>query len=493
MDPVSLDSTIYSFLPRPDQLHRHDQQQSFLDSQHPGVTFLLGGNGAGTTTLALRKAVDFMLRTPPPRRDTPFWIIAESFEMTMNVCWKEKLHQQGHLPGGEVDWKRIHWYKSRNDWPYSVPLKRTAASPHGNWQLVFRSYAQGRANMQGESIGGFLFVEQFPWPLLEEVLRGCREYAYCGNKLAEFTPVDPLRSVNLQEMEEEDRMPPGWAIYRANTECAVEAGHVTQQWFDQFFGMIPKSMLPVRTCGLWGSYDGTIYPEFDLAIHGLSPDWLPASGFHHIRMIDWGFGVDNPFCCLFACRNGSGQWFVYDEYFSNNTRYTVIDHLKAITDMRAWPKGNPYYGITWADPSNLDCLRIANKLPELAPGYESINCQPGRNSVEQGIEYVKTLLKPDPALAQEDGVPQPRLFIMRQRCPNLVRELRAYRRIRSIPHGLNPRDAIDAPLKHDDHAVDALRYGLFSAAGDSPAVPSTLAKHHKPQRYGIQLHVTRHR
>lgn len=482
-----LDFAYYTFCPRPDQVDRGDQQTAFLNSQHPGVTFLLGGNGAGTTTLALRKVIDFVLTTPPPRQDTPFWILAESYEQTMNVCWKEKLHQQGHLPPQEVDWDRIHWHKPNNDWPFSVPLKPWPGRPNANWQLVFKSYEQGRSRMQGESIGGFLFVEQFPWGILEEVLRGCREYSFLGNKLAEFTPVDPVLSVELREMEENDDLPPGWAIYRANTECAVEAGHVTRQWFDQFFGMIPDSMRPVRTRGLWGGFDGAVYPEFDPAIHCLPDKWIMPEGCQHRRMIDWGFGADNAFCCLYACRNGVGQWFVYDEYYSTDTHFSVVQHLKAVVDRHPWPRYRGDYGTTWVDPSNLSCRRIAETFSNCAPGYESIDCQAARNSVEEGIEHVKFLMKPDPSLAMEDGKPQPRLFILRHMCPNLMRELRSYRRLKSAKTGLNPRDARDTVLKADDHAVDALRYGLFSEAVQLGLAPSTLPRAHAPHRHGVQI------
>ncbi len=395
------------FFPRPNQPQRHDEQSAFFGSTLPGTTFLLGGNGAGTTTTALIKMVDFLQKTLPPRKDTPFWIVAQTFEQSMNVCWKEKLHGQQMLPPVQIDWERIHWHKPRNDWPFSVPLKPPPGAPGRNWMLVFKSCEQGRGQMQGESIGGFLFVEQFPWNLLTEVVRGCRDYNFCGNKLAEFTPVDPVLSAPLQEMEEEGRLPPGWAIYRANTECAVEAGHVTEQWFDQFFGMIPQSMRDVRTKGLWGGYEGAVYPEFDPAIHCLPDSWDIPPNCHHRRMIDWGFGAENAFCCLFACRNGIGQWFVYDEYYSTNTSIDVIDHLKAIADMHPWPSHSPYYGVTWSDPSDANCLRIANSLPTHLPGYESFNCQLAKPDVQAGIQYIKRLLQCDPALALHPplGVP----------------------------------------------------------------------------------------
>lgn len=485
-----LELAYYTFCPRRDQPERYDQQASFLASKHPGVTFLLGGNGAGTSTVALCKVVDFLLSTPPPRPDTPFWILAESYEQTMNVCWKEKLDQQGHLPPQEVEWDRIRWYKPNNNWPFSVPLKPWPKRSRHNWQLVFKSYEQGRARMQGESIGGFLFVEQFPWGILEEVLRGCREYSYVGNKLAEFTPIDPVLSAPLQEMEESQTLPPGWAIYRANTECAVEAGHVSQQWFDQFFGMIPVSMRDVRLRGLWGGYEGTIYPEFNPALHCLPGGWRIPPGCEHRRMIDWGFGADNAFCCLFACRNGSGQWFIYDEYYSTDTGFTVIEHLKSIQDRHPWPAGNSRYGVTWADPSNINCFRIAARLHDYAAEHPPINCQPANNSVEEGIEHVKWLLKPDPALAAEDGRPVPRLLIVREKCPHLVRQMRTYRRLKSDKSGMNPRDARDSVLKCDDHAVDALRYGVFSEAAQQGLTPSVVARNRDPARFGVQLQGT---
>lgn len=477
----------YTFQPRPDQPHRLDMQTSFTRSKHPGVTFLLGGNGAGTTTVSLNKVVEFLMTTPPPRKDTPFWIIAETYEQVCGACWKEKLHEMGLLPPQEIEWERIRWYKPNNDWPFSVPLKSWPGRPGANWQLVFKSYGQGRRKMQAESIGGFLFVEQFPWGLLEEVVRGCREYNFVGNKLAEFTPVDPTLSMPLQEMEENDKLPEGWAIYRANTECAKEAGHITEQWFHQFFSMIPEAMRRVRMQGLWGGFEGAIYPEFDMGIHGLPSDWEPPPACHHRRAIDWGFGVDNAFVCLFLCRNGAGQWFAYDEYYSNDTRFTVIDHLKAISDMYPWPTKNPYYGVTWADPSNINCHRIASQLSTYAPGYESINVQAGNNSVEEGIEHLKWMMRPDPALAGPDGIPRPRFFVVKGRCPNLVKQLRSYRRMRSTGEGLNPRNAVDAPLKFDDHCCDALRYGVYSEAQFSGITPTTMSRMHSPSKYGIQI------
>jgi phage terminase large subunit-like protein len=490
------DYAFFSFRPRPDQPKKYDEQTSFMNSEHPGVTFLLGGTGAGTTSCGLAKAVRFMMKTPPPRKDTPFWILSESFEDTISTCWKEKLHQQGHLPPNCVEWERINWYKPNLDLPFSVPIKswgynpdgtpKNKVCPNGNWTVTFKSYEQGRQKLQGQSIGGFLFVEQFPFGLLEEVLGRCREYSFTGNKLAEFTPIDPERSVKLQEMEENNELPDGWAIYRANTEVALECGHVSKQWFDQFFGMLSPQMRRIRTKGLWGAYEGAVYPEFDAKIHCVRGNYPMPVACHHRRSFDWGSGAQNAFCCLFMCKTGHGLWYIYDEYYSTEPLSTV-EHLKRVSDQHHWPKHNPYYGNAWGDPSGLDRFRIAAQLDELAPGYDAIAVQSANNSVEEGIEHIRWMLEPTEAMSGVDGEPKPRLIINQDNCPNLVREMRTYRRYRPVSTSVNAVAAKDAPLKIGDHAVDALRYCCWSEACTSGMIPRTIARQHSANRHGIQL------
>ena len=113
------------FNPRPDQPERYDQQTAFCESRTSGTKWLIGGNGSGTTTCALHAATDFIYTTPPPRKDTPFWIISKSYDMAMGTCWTEKLNGMGFIIDDDVDWARVQWYKPNNNWPFRVPLKPT--------------------------------------------------------------------------------------------------------------------------------------------------------------------------------------------------------------------------------------------------------------------------------------------------------------------------------------------------------------------------------
>ncbi len=63
-----------------------------------------------------------MLEREPPRRDTPFWIIAKSYEQACSVCWGEKLHGMQFIPDCEVEWNRISWVDTRRGWAQAVPL-----------------------------------------------------------------------------------------------------------------------------------------------------------------------------------------------------------------------------------------------------------------------------------------------------------------------------------------------------------------------------------
>ena len=484
----TLDNAYWFFEPRPDNVERGDEQTTFLNSLNPGVTFLLGGNGSGTTTAGLFKVAKFILeQQPPPHKDTPFWIIAESYQQVMDACWKEKLFGRGMIPESEIDRPRISWYKPNQNWPYRVPLKPWPGRPGKNWVLEFKSYAQGRAQMQASAIGGFLFVEQFPWGILEEVLRGCREYEFRGSKLAEFTPVDPERSINLEEMIDRDELPQGWQVCHANTECAVEAGQVSQEWFDEFFGMLPDEVKPVRCRGEFGKFAGQIYAGWNAKIHLVDDDVIDfPDGVQYRRTIDWGAGPQNAFVCLWMYRNGLGQWFVFDEYYSTDQMRDTVEHLVAVQERSAiwqWKEGHPLYGTTYADPSSPASIRIASKLTNYRPDVKPISITPANNSVLEGIEHVQYLLKCEPAL---DG--HPRLFVHQDRCPKLAQQMRIYRWERGSESGLNPRDARRQPLKKDDHTCDALRYCVFTEASRVGGTIDRVANGHKTRAVQIQRH-----
>ena len=91
------------FVPRPDLF---DEQHSFVYNRDQ-VSFTLKWNGSGGSCCAAHKTALFLLSwQAPPRRDTPFWIISNSYEQTCGVAWTEKLFGDGHrvVPSGLSGW-----------------------------------------------------------------------------------------------------------------------------------------------------------------------------------------------------------------------------------------------------------------------------------------------------------------------------------------------------------------------------------------------------
>lgn len=453
----------YSFRPRPDSPINYDEQAGYYNSKAL-VSFCVGGNGSGKTFCSAMKLAKFLLEEqPPPVSDTPFWVIAGTFEMACQSTWYQKLRTI--IPEEAIDWKRITWYKEKRGWPYSVPLKPWPGTKDKNWVIEFKSYEQGREAMQASAIGGAWFTEQFPWSILEEVIRGCREYAFPGSIFADFTPIDPEKSADVEfayekwEAGEEDFK--NWAFFRMNTESALNAGHVKKDWYDSFFAMISEEMLETRKKGAFASYEGTIYQSYNPKIHLLPDDYprddnglivMPKAIWHR-RAIDWGSSPEHPFYCCWAFRNATGQYYFYDEYWNDSQTVTSLDHCEEIKSRMDWAKGDIYKGQTFGDPSRPDQINLFNS--------QGIHVVPARNAVFEGIEKVRRLLKVHPA------TDEPSFFIDPVRCPVLARQMRTYRWKRSprTMTSVNPQVAKPEPLKRDDDAVDAARYLVYSDSG----------------------------
>jgi len=485
-----------TFVPRPDRPELFDQQASFCESDDL-VSFLIGGNAAGTTSASAYKTAQFVLnKQPPPRPDTPFWIASNTYDQVCDVCWKEKLLGDGHIPPSEVDWSRVRWKSTASGQPLSVPLLPWPDRPGKNWTLEFKSFDQGRTALQAKSIGGFWFSEQFPLDRFLETIRGCRDYFFPGSMFCEFTPIDPELSLWVEQIM--DHVPDGWAFYRANTEC--NRVNLADGWFESFFSAVPDEMRDTRMTGALASFEGVIFAGFSPAMHVFDDKLVPSTmpqGVFHYRGVDWGASTEHPFACVWLYRDGVGDWTVYDEYWSIDQTAITFDHAHEIIERSEYwgypgewsedvaPGGgwqphltHPHHCETYADPSR------PGEINEFS--LRGITTMPASNDVFKGIDCIRSLLKP-----RANGKPKLRIHA---RCKHLIQELRKYRwkRGRKPTEGtiLNPAVAQPTPLKRDDDVVDALRYGIYSAERGRGAVPGSMRhREYAAKRRGVQLHV----
>lgn len=498
-----LRSPLYDFerTVRPDNPAEFDQQTSAYHSRAK-VTFIRGGTGSGKTHTLAAKCAKFITQIQePPRVDTPFVVISDTFEQVANICWKEKLSQL--IPKQLIDETKCRWMNRGANWPYAIALKPW---PNGNnWILEFHSLEQGRRSFQGRSFGGFWFSEQFEWDVFDEVVGRCRETWYDGAHFAEFTPLDADLAIGYEErMGDLTRRPPGWVEYRLNVFKNLT---ISDDWRESYFGSLSDEVIETRRTGELLHLADAIYKNFNPAVHVLNNEqWARLTGkapplrgltliafkrcmpngMFYRRGIDWGESREHPFAVVWGMKDGAGTWYIYDEWLEDKGTVLYPARLQEIVERYPWSDTDPHFGFAYCDPSRpLMMQQFMNGFPE--QGIPGIPCAMASNAVDEGIEYVRNLLQP-----RKINFNRPRLYIL-DRCQNLIKYMRKYRYLISRKPGttadrrMNPTAAALKPLKWMDDLPDALRYMLFSDRAQDSKPGSAIGYDTSSSRYGLHL------
>ena len=175
--------------------------------------------------------------------------------------------------------------------------------------------------------------------------------------------------------------------------------------------------------GEFVKFEGLIYPWFgaDHVVDPISPSDETETWDETIYGADWGH--NNPSVLLALVRQGD-TWTVAEEWYE--TRRTVNDHSRAAQDMtERWGPGVLYCDPS--EPANIDQFR-----------RDGLNAKPAQNDVTPGIQHVSSM--------------RDRLQVA-ENCQNIRNEFSQYQ---------YKDDDSDKPEKVNDHALDALRYALFT-------------------------------
>ena len=187
--------------------------------------------------------------------------------------------------------------------------------------------------------------------------------------------------------------------------------------------------------GIWCLAEGAIFDFFDKALHTTE---RPPAAEYFIAGID--HGTHNPTACVLigvntGVANQVGKRiFVIDEYYWDPTKThrqkTVSEFAEDISRFL-----NPY-GVksVYLDPS-----AAALRLDLVKKGIHVTNAN---NEVLEGIETMCSLM--------QKGV-----LTIDPKCKHLIREIEGY-----VWDPKKAKLGEDAPLKHADHAIDALRYAV---------------------------------
>lgn len=207
----------------------------------------------------------------------------------------------------------------------------------------------------------------------------------------------------------------------------------TEEWFMQEIGAD------------FSSFVGRIYGEFDETTHVRHHRYNPA--WKNYIAFDWGFV--NPLAAIEFQVSPRDDIYVWREHYKS---YDILEsHIKTLKD-RIQPPG---YKIdcTFGDAADPEAVATINQ--HFAP---CVAMPESKTNWRAGVDRVKGFLRLQQiGEVDEYGTPKvaPKLFVDPS-CKNMIREFSNYR-AKAGTAGRNPQEIASGI---DDHACDALRYGL---------------------------------
>lgn len=251
---------------------------------------------------------------------------------------------------------------------------------------------------------------------------------------------------------------PGYELYEATTYDNADV--LPKSFIDslEILKLQKPSVYQQYVMNSWDITSGKIFPMWDEEYHVIPDQTLP-EWWERFGIIDTAV-QSGVFCALQIAVSPSGDLIVEAEYYEKEK--LISEHCAGIKErLPMWEK----LSLWQFDPSAFNKTREKNRIAysiadELAD--YGINGTKAENAVDAGINRVGEYLlvrkeKRHPFKPYLTG--SPRLFVMYS-CENTRRELPLYR---EVPNKISERgDRVWTPYKHNDHAVDCLRYAVMS-------------------------------
>lgn len=216
--------------------------------------------------------------------------------------------------------------------------------------------------------------------------------------------------------------------------------------------------------GKWRFSEGRVWPEFDPDIHVLPNKYVakyPRMPIAAQFILGIDHGQRHPTVALAAYRDKDGNVFLYDEYYAVGVvsqhcrniveQFPIKRFEMIILDKAAWNQNMEKFGELWS---------VAQEYAE-----HKIPASQADNAVSLGLAKVASHLYVDPEHKHPvtGKLGAPRLYIDGERCPNTVRQVQGYVRMKN-----RDGEYQDKPRKHEDDTCDALRYLLMGFGSIQP-------------------------
>lgn len=263
--------------------------------------------------------------------------------------------------------------------------------------------------------------------------------------------------------------PPWWGPKLANTEFRPRCAFLPSRLKDNpslpyditMAGMMQRPDPVLREAlvnGDWHITGDTFFPQFKTDVHVIPARPVPEEWIVW-RGLDWG--RSDPFGCLWAARDPTDKYprtYIFREYYEQGL--SDWEMARRVLDLS---EGDPRCRVNFCDPTILTVNRKGISGPNHGAEWKRAGLTDlagANNRRPLGWSRVHKALSPAPH--------GPELQIM-DNCPELIRELRGFRRNPNKPEDIIEPDNPNSRLR--DEAGDCLRYLLLGAAPASRRPP----------------------
>ncbi len=258
-----------------------------------------------------------------------------------------------------------------------------------------------------------------------------------GDRNSKFFRAEQDRFTLFEADVEQNRknLPPGWIEEQERTH--------------------PKSWVQRFLRGSWDIRGGAVYEEFNADVHGIADFRIPAHWQRFISL-DWGY---NHYCAVYwMAVDENGTVYVYDEYFDRGkivSQVAAAMHEKTKRHTAAPLADGEGSLLVYMDPSTDQHHGVVDRTVLSEFMEHRIYGRKANNDVQAGINKVAERLTYNYEVKPKV---EPKLFIFKDRCPNLIREMKLY--IWQPPNAQGISSG--RPVKKDDDGPDSLRYGIMA-------------------------------
>lgn len=421
-DTIGLDN--YKPMPMQARFHKTDTQGRLFS----------GGNRAGKTVAGVVESVKWLTGNhevfsdefPPPVRGR---ICGVSFDQSIDLTLVPEVKKW-------MDSK----YLINGRWEDSYhKATRTLTLVNGS-TCEFMSYDQDVDKFASTSRHFIHFDEEPPKAIFTECL--ARLIDTNGRWWMTMTPLIEF-SWTAEDLYEpiKDGKIPFISLFEASTRDNV---HIQSDAIDKLTFIMDKDEREARTTGSGYAESTLIFPELkNNIIPPVGPEDL--EGYKFFTTLD--HGLRNPTAILLMAVGPDDDILVIDEYYQ--TDRLVGENAKCYKEwIESYKKLVVDYMV--GDPSTKNKDPITGTSIRQEYGEHGVWYMLGNNDVRAGLLRVKSCF--------ESG----RLKIT-SNCVNTIREARTYKWKKPISSKVAARSSLmEEPVKKNDHAMDALRYGIMT-------------------------------